>query len=258
MVDDEIDAQAEEDLLRGETIALPLAFVALVVVFGGLLAAVLPLALAAGQRRRRARRARRWPRPPATSPCTRSTSSRCSASALGIDYGLIVVSRFREERAAGRTVAGAIDRTIATAGRTVAYSGLTVAVAAGRAARVRLQRAALAGRRRHRRRARRRARRADACCRRCSRSSGTASARPAAARGPASFWHIAGWVRRRAVPVVVVVGVGLVVAALPFLHARFENPDARSLPRSSDGPPARGGARALPRRPAPTRSRCSP
>ena len=32
---------------------------------------------------------------------------------------------------------------------------------------------------------------------------------------------------------VIVVGVGLVVAALPFLHARFENPDARSLPRSS-------------------------
>ena len=46
MVDDEIDAQAEEDLVRGETIAMPLAFVALVVVFGGLLAAILPLALA--------------------------------------------------------------------------------------------------------------------------------------------------------------------------------------------------------------------
>ena len=47
------------------------------------------------------------------------------------------------------------------------------------------------------------------------------------------FWHIAAWVRRRAVPVVIVVGVGLVAAAIPFLHARFENPDARSLPRSS-------------------------
>ena len=46
LVDDEIEAQAEEDLLRGEAIALPLAFAALVVVFGGLLAAALPLVLA--------------------------------------------------------------------------------------------------------------------------------------------------------------------------------------------------------------------
>ena len=46
MVDDEIEAQAEADLVRAETIAMPVAFVALIVVFGGLLAAVLPLALA--------------------------------------------------------------------------------------------------------------------------------------------------------------------------------------------------------------------
>ena len=58
--------------------------------------------------------------------------------------------------------------------------------------------------------------------------------RPAKPRaGHGAFWRIAVWVQRWAVPVVVIVGVGLVVAALPFLHARFENPDARSLPRSS-------------------------
>ena len=129
MVGDEIDAQAEEDLVRGETIALPLAFVALVVVFGGLLAAVLPLALAlasvAG----------------AIILLALATATGDVAVysinvvtmfgiGLGIDYGLIVISRFREER--GRTalsVPDAIDRTVATAGRTVGYSGLTVAVA---------------------------------------------------------------------------------------------------------------------------------
>ena len=41
---------------------------------------------------------------------------------LGIDYGLVMVSRFREERNVGLPVAGALGRTISTAGRTVAYS----------------------------------------------------------------------------------------------------------------------------------------
>jgi RND superfamily putative drug exporter len=236
MVDDEIDAQAEEDLLRGEAIAMPLAFVALVVVFGGLLAAVLPLALALAS--------------VAGALIVLAVATSLGDVAvysinvvtmfgigLGIDYGLIVISRFREERAGsegttGRPVAAAIDRTIATAGRTVAYSGLTVAAALSGLlvfdssglrslavggigvvlvavlAAVSLLPAllAVAG---HRIRP---------------------SRRPAA---HGAFWSIAVWVRRRAVPVVLVVGVGLVVAAVPFLHARFENPDARSLPRSS-------------------------
>ncbi len=59
--------------------------------------------------------------------------------------------------------------------------------------------------------------------------------RPARPRTrPGVFWHLAGWVRRHAIAVVAIVGTALVVAALPFLHARFENPDARSLPRSSE------------------------
>ena len=45
---------------------------------------------------------------------------------LAIDYSLFVVSRYREERAAGE---GAIARTLASAGRTVLYSSLTVAAA---------------------------------------------------------------------------------------------------------------------------------
>ncbi|MBM7789365.1 MMPL family transporter [Tenggerimyces flavus] len=47
---------------------------------------------------------------------------------LGIDYCLIVLSRFREQRQLGDSRADAIARTVATAGRTVLFSGLTVAV----------------------------------------------------------------------------------------------------------------------------------
>ncbi|WP_405942348.1 MMPL family transporter [Streptomyces sp. NBC_00207] len=45
---------------------------------------------------------------------------------LGVDYSLFVISRFREELDAGRTVAGAVEHAVARAGRTVAFSGLTV------------------------------------------------------------------------------------------------------------------------------------
>ena len=47
---------------------------------------------------------------------------------LAIDYSLFIVTRYREELANGRTVEGAIVRTVETAGRTVAFSALTVAV----------------------------------------------------------------------------------------------------------------------------------
>ncbi len=53
------------------------------------------------------------------------------ALGLGIDYGLLMVSRFREELGAGRTVPDAVRVTRATAGRTVVFSGLTVALALG-------------------------------------------------------------------------------------------------------------------------------
>ena len=56
---------------------------------------------------------------------------------LSIDYGLLVVSRFRELRARRAALRGpshdpmvrhAVERTVATAGRTVAFSSLTIAI----------------------------------------------------------------------------------------------------------------------------------
>lgn len=50
---------------------------------------------------------------------------------LAIDYGLFIVSRFREELAAGNEVPTAVRRSVATAGRTVAFSATIVVVASG-------------------------------------------------------------------------------------------------------------------------------
>ena len=47
---------------------------------------------------------------------------------LGIDYALLIVNRYREERAKGLEVSAAVVETVATAGRTVFFSGVTVAV----------------------------------------------------------------------------------------------------------------------------------
>ena len=47
---------------------------------------------------------------------------------LGVDYSLFMVSRFREELAHGRTVDDAVTITVATAGRAVTFSGLTVSI----------------------------------------------------------------------------------------------------------------------------------
>jgi RND superfamily putative drug exporter len=50
---------------------------------------------------------------------------------LGIDYALLIVNRFREELDAGDTTEDAVVRTVETAGRTVVFSGLTVALTLG-------------------------------------------------------------------------------------------------------------------------------
>ncbi|MFW6074202.1 MAG: MMPL family transporter, partial [Chloroflexota bacterium] len=48
--------------------------------------------------------------------------------AIGIDYVLFIITRFREELSAGRNVADAVGVTISTAGKTILFSGLTVLV----------------------------------------------------------------------------------------------------------------------------------
>ncbi|MGZ9931037.1 MMPL family transporter [Streptomyces sp. NC-S4] len=123
----EVTRTIQEDLLRAELIALPVTLVLLVLVFGSAVAAVLPLgvgivailgtnAVLRGL----------------TEFTDVSVFAQNLTTALGlglaIDYALFIVRRFREELAAGRDPVAAVGATLRTAGRTVLFSALTVAV----------------------------------------------------------------------------------------------------------------------------------
>ena len=132
---DAITTTVERDLLRGEGIALPLTFIVMFFVFGGFVAAGMPVVgavVSIGGA--------------LLSLFVFSHVVELDATVvnivtllglgLSIDYGLLTVSRFREELAhrehevpTREEVAHAAERTVATAGRTVLFSGLTVAIA---------------------------------------------------------------------------------------------------------------------------------
>ncbi|WP_326730984.1 MMPL family transporter [Streptomyces phaeochromogenes] len=116
-----------DDLVRAEVIALPVTLVLLVVVFGSAVAAALPLLVGIVSVL-------------GTNAVLRviteftdvSVYAQNLTTALGlglaIDYALFLVRRHREELAAGRDPRDAVAVTLRTAGRTVLYSALTVAV----------------------------------------------------------------------------------------------------------------------------------
>jgi len=127
-VDADFGDATGEDLARGESFGLLLALIVLVFVFGTVVAAIIPIAVAVA-----------------------SIAVALAAVALigqafvlnfvvvnvlvmlglavGIDYSLFVVSRFREERRAGREVDEAVGAAGATASRAVLFSGITVVLA---------------------------------------------------------------------------------------------------------------------------------
>ena len=231
LLDEEMNAQAGRDLGRAELLSMPLVGVLLLVVFGGVVAAGLPVVVTlVGVA--------------ATMLLLLLVSLVSDVSVfainvvtmlglgLAVDYALLIVARFREERAVDPAVLAAVQRTFATAGRTVAFSGLTVAASlaallafpddflrsmgAGLGvvlldllAAVTLLPALLAllGRR-------------------------IRPAAPAARRGRA-FAAVARQVSRRPVLVLISTSAFLLAAAAPFLGVRFADPDARSLPPSA-------------------------
>jgi putative drug exporter of the RND superfamily len=124
---DEMSHTIETDMAKAEGIAVPITLVLLIFVFGGLVAAALPLFIGAvavfGAF------LSLWLLAQVTDVSIFSINlATAMGLGLAIDYSLFVVSRFREELRKGRTVEDAIVRTVETAGRTVAFSGLTVAV----------------------------------------------------------------------------------------------------------------------------------
>src|SRR5690606_12738792 len=119
--------QIEGDLARAEMVAVPITLLLLVLVFGGLVAAGLPLIV--GLVSVLGTFFTLWLVTLVTDVSVFSINL-VTAMGLGlaIDYSLFIVSRFREELQAGRSVEDAVVRTVETAGRTITVSALTVAV----------------------------------------------------------------------------------------------------------------------------------
>ncbi|HEX7187140.1 MAG TPA: MMPL family transporter [Actinomycetes bacterium] len=123
----DITGQVSEDIARAEQISLPIVLVLLVVVFGGLTAASLPLAVGGLAILGSFTMLRLLSLATDVSIFAVNIVTMLGLG-LAIDYALFVISRFREELHAGRTTEQALVRTMATAGRTVAFSGITVAI----------------------------------------------------------------------------------------------------------------------------------
>ncbi|CAN5142027.1 MMPL family transporter [soil metagenome] len=117
----------EADLQRAEIVSLPLALILLLLVFGAVVAALLPLgvgilAVVGGLA--------------GVFFLTRFTEVSQYALnvvtliglGVAIDYSLFIVNRFREELGRGATTDAALQRAMATAGRAITFSGITVAI----------------------------------------------------------------------------------------------------------------------------------
>ncbi len=124
---EDIQSVSEDDLRRAELLAFPFAIIALLFVFRSVIAAILPafvggfavvialaLIFALGH----------------VTPLSIFVLNITTlfGLGLGVDYSLFMVSRFREEIAHGRSIEDAVVLTVATAGRAVAFSGLTVSI----------------------------------------------------------------------------------------------------------------------------------
>jgi RND superfamily putative drug exporter len=127
MVNSKITAQTQSDLLLMESIAIPLSFLVLVWVFGGLLAAALPVMVALTAIVGALAILRLITFATDVSVFALNLSTAMSL-ALAIDYTLLIISRFRDELAHGGSREDALVRTMMTAGRTVLFSATTVAL----------------------------------------------------------------------------------------------------------------------------------
>ena len=120
----------KKDLAKSESLAIPITFILLIIVFGSLIASATPL-LIAGIAIGGAFFAM-WLVSLLTDVSIFGLNLITGlGTGLGIDYSLLIVNRFREELHAGASVDDAVSRTVHSAGRTVFFSGLTVAVTLG-------------------------------------------------------------------------------------------------------------------------------
>jgi putative drug exporter of the RND superfamily len=123
----QVNDQSEKDLLTMESIAIPLCFVVLVWVFGGLIAAALPLAVGGFAILGSMAVLRAMTLVTDVSIFAMNLTIAMGL-ALAIDYTLLIISRYRDELADGADRDRALVRTMSTAGRTVLFSAMTVAL----------------------------------------------------------------------------------------------------------------------------------
>lgn len=125
-----INGKISKDLALAESISIPLSFLLLVFVFGAFVASAMPLLVGVS-----AILGAFFLLLLITSFTTVSVFALNLITGmglgLGIDYSLLMVNRFREEIHHGKSVDDAVITTVKTAGKTVFYSGLTVAVTLG-------------------------------------------------------------------------------------------------------------------------------
>jgi trehalose monomycolate/heme transporter len=248
---------------RAEGFSLPVLLVLLLVIFGGLAAASLPLAIGGIAILGSFTALRLLTLFTAVSIYSVNITTILGLG-LAIDYGLFMVGRFREELGRTDTVEDAVARTVATAGRTVAVSGVTVAVALaslmlfpmtflrsmgyGGVATVLVDMLAaltvmpallaVLGPRVNALRVRPQ-RRARAALQAGPAQPGVAG-QPGVARQPAladetsgAWYRLARSVMRRPVVYVVVIVAGLAVVGSPFLHITWGGTDAQVLPAAA-------------------------
>ncbi|MFF2845665.1 MMPL family transporter [Streptomyces sp. NPDC058001] len=242
----QIQTTIQEDLVRAEMIALPVTLILLVMVFGSAIAALLPLGIGIVAIL-------------GTNAVLRGLTSFTDVSVfalnlttalglgLAIDYALFIVRRFREELAEGADPLTAVATTLRTAGRTVLFSALTVAVSlaamlvfpqyflrsfayagiavvliAAAAALILLPAAlVLLGHRVNSLDLRRLVRRG-------------ASREPSGETGGRGWARTAALVMRRAPVFAVATTVGLVLLGVPFLNVKFGTADDRQLPATAE------------------------
>ncbi len=123
----QINTQTQKDLLLMESIAIPLSFLVLVWVFGGLLAAALPVAVGGFAILGSMALLRAITYVTDVSIFALNLTLALGL-ALAIDYTLLILSRFRDEQAEGAARDEALIRTMTTAGRTVLFSAMTIAL----------------------------------------------------------------------------------------------------------------------------------
>ena len=235
----EVGEQSAEDLHRAELLAVPAVLIGLLLVFGGPLAALLPLLVGVVSVAGTIALLHTLAELTTVSVLALNITTALGF-ALALDYSLFVVSRYREELAAGRPVGEAIQQSMRTAGRTVLFSAVTVmlslagllvfplflfrslayagicVVGLAAVATLLVLPAALA-----------------LLGHRVTRFDPFHRVRRLWSAGPSNWHRLAMAVMRHPVLVAVPVTLLLLVLALPFRHASFTLGDERVLPASS-------------------------